>query len=123
SERRFGRMQARFARRFGFKSGRLTFRKAGIWGAVLLLVHSAAAPAFALPTGGTVTQGSGTIETVGGHMDVTQTSEKLVIDWNTFDIAAGESVEFHQPGPQAVALNRVLDVEPSEIFGKLDANG
>jgi len=76
-----------------------------------------------LPTGGVITAGSGSITTSGSAMTVNQASQKLVADWNTFNIGSEASVAFQQPGATAAALNRIHDLNPSEIMGHLTANG
>jgi filamentous hemagglutinin family protein len=45
------------------------------------------------------------------------------INWQSFGIAAGQTVQFVQPSRSAVALNRVTGAEPSAILGRLSANG
>ncbi|MGB8601193.1 MAG: GLUG motif-containing protein [Rhizomicrobium sp.] len=83
-----------------------------------------AVPAHALPTGGTIVQGSGNITQTGSTaLNITQTSPKLVIDWNSFNIAAGETVLFVQPDQLMQVLNRVSGSAASVILGKLNANG
>jgi filamentous hemagglutinin family protein len=47
----------------------------------------------------------------------------MAIDWASFSIGSNASVTFDQPGPGAIALNRVLGSSRSEIYGKLNANG
>ena len=57
-------------------------------------------------------------------MIVNQSTSSAVINWNTFNIRANESVRFNQPGASSVALNRVTGgLGPSEIMGSLTANG
>ena len=82
-----------------------------------------AALAGTLPTGGTVTQGSGRITTSGGTMVIDQHSERLITDWQTFSIGASQTVRFVQPDANAVALNRVIGGDPSSILGHLSGNG
>lgn len=82
-----------------------------------------AAAANAAPTGGAISAGSGNIASNGAVTTITQGSDKLAINWNSFNIAAGESVNFVQPSREAIALNRVLGSGASEIFGNLNANG
>ncbi|MCD6060190.1 MAG: filamentous hemagglutinin family outer membrane protein [Moraxellaceae bacterium] len=96
------------------------FHRSALGAAVLLALASAAQ---ALPQDGSVIAGSGSIGTAGNAMTVTQHTQKLIIDWQGFGIAAGESVQFIQPGSDAVALNRVLGNNASAIFGSLSANG
>src|SRR5512133_4256573 len=79
--------------------------------------------AFALPTGGQVSAGAGSIGQSGSAMTIRQSSEKLAINWQSFGIGANETVNFSQPSAGAIALNRVLGSDPSAIYGKLNANG
>ena len=82
-------------------------------------------PAAAGPEGGSVVGGSATIQGQGGPaVTVNQSSGSAVINWNTFNIRANESVRFNQPSASSVALNRVVGgLGPSEIMGSLTANG
>ena len=80
--------------------------------------------AMAGPTGGTVVGGQGTISAPSSTTTVIdQASQNLQVNWNTFNVAANENVQFHQPSSSAVAYNRILDQNPSQIFGRIDANG
>ena len=54
---------------------------------------------------------------------INQSTSSLAIDWQSFDLAAGESVRFNQPSSSSVALNRVINGSPTSIFGRIDANG
>lgn len=84
----------------------------------------AGAPALdRLPTGGNVKQGDASIATSGSRMDVVQRTDRAVIEWTSFDIGRDARVNFAQPGAGSVVLNRVLDSQPSQIFGGLTANG
>ena len=75
-------------------------------------------------TGGTVVGGSATIaNTAPGHVTVTQSTNRGVIDWRSFSIGAGERVDFLQPGTSSVTLNRVTGPDPSVIAGRLTATG
>ncbi|MHB1183770.1 MAG: YDG domain-containing protein [Desulfobulbia bacterium] len=90
---------------------------------VLTLALAFPACALALPDGGQISAGSGNIGQNGTTLTVTQTSPKLAINWQGFNISQGETVNFNQPGAGAVALNRVLGQAPSQILGNLRANG
>lgn len=90
---------------------------------VLTLALAFPACALALPDGGQISAGSGNIGQNGTTLTVTQTSPKLAINWQGFNISQGETVHFNQPGAGAVALNRVLGQAPSQILGNLRANG
>lgn len=82
-----------------------------------------AAGAQAAPTGGVVVAGEGLIDQSGLETTITQNTERLAIDWASFNVRADERVQFIQPGETSVALNRILGNEASQIFGRLDANG
>jgi len=82
------------------------------------------ADAFAQqPTGGVVSAGSARINSGANGMLINQSSANVLIDWQSFNIGAGQSVRFVQPGSASVALNRVLGSDPSSILGNLSANG
>ena len=92
--------------------------------ALALALALAPAPAFANPEGGRVAAGEATIAGEGtARVLVTQTSERALIDWQRFSIGAGETTRFLQPGANALAANRVVGGDPSEILGTLEANG
>jgi len=75
---------------------------------------------YALPQGGQVVAGTGSIGTLGGdQMNITG-SGNVAIDWNSFNVAQGESVKFS--GMQAV-LNYVTGNTKSEIFGNISGSG
>lgn len=95
-------------------------------GAVMAASLVLAGSAFAadLPTGGQVVSGSGSINQPNAQqMVIDQASNKLAIDWQSFDIGSGNKVTFNQPGTDSIALNRVLGADGSKIMGQLDANG
>ncbi|MDD3466396.1 MAG: SBBP repeat-containing protein [Campylobacterales bacterium] len=85
------------------------------------LIH--AAPAVnTLPTGGTVASGSATISQNANAMNIVQTTDKVILNWQSFSIGQNASVNFAQPSSSSIALNRVSG-GVSEIFGSLSANG
>ncbi|MCZ8073231.1 MAG: filamentous hemagglutinin N-terminal domain-containing protein, partial [Paucibacter sp.] len=80
--------------------------------------------ASATPQGGTVTAGTATILTPkAGQMEIRQGSNAASIAWRSFSIGANESLRIVQPSSQAVLVNRVIGDDPSQILGRLDANG
>ncbi|SVD22425.1 uncharacterized protein METZ01_LOCUS375279, partial [marine metagenome] len=42
--------------------------------------------AYALPQGGTISSGAGTIDTSGSSLTVNQTTSKIIINWESFSI-------------------------------------
>jgi filamentous hemagglutinin family protein len=90
--------------------------------------HAQAPPAInQLPTGGSVVRGTATIQQTAtaqaAAMTVNQTSQRAVVNWNTFNVGSAASVNFVQPNAQAITLNRVNDSNPSQIFGRMTSNG
>lgn len=79
--------------------------------------------ALALPSGQNIVAGRGDISSNGQNMTINQHSDKLITQWDNFSVGGNESVTFHQPGSNSVALNRVVGVNGSDIQGRLDANG
>ena len=78
---------------------------------------------YALPSGGVVSAGSASIAGGPGTTTITQSSQNVAINWQSFSIGATEAVRFVQPNSSSVALNRVLGSDPSNILGSLSANG
>jgi len=56
-------------------------------------------------------------------LTITQTTPSVILDWNSFNIAAGNTVQFKQPSSTSVALNDIHQQDASQIFGVLKANG
>lgn len=77
----------------------------------------------AAPQGGDVVKGQASINQSGKTTTVTQTTQKVAIDWQTFDVSADETVKFIQPSQQAVALNSVVGNGASQILGRIESNG
>jgi filamentous hemagglutinin family protein len=74
--------------------------------------------------GGQVVQGGATITNPNSTTtQINQTTDRTVINWNSFSIASGNQVIFSQPSSSSVALNRVVGQDPSVILGHLEANG
>lgn len=100
------------------------FRAMLLAGVSLLPFAAAAQPApNTLPTGGSVASGAASIATTANQMNVTQSTQQAIINWQTFSIGSNAQVNFIQPNASSVALNRVMTAVPSEIYGKLTANG
>ncbi|MES2717024.1 MAG: autotransporter-associated beta strand repeat-containing protein [Pseudomonadota bacterium] len=92
--------------------------------ALAAALATGALPALALPTGAQLRFGQAQVQQTGAQqLDIRQTSPRAGLDWTGFSIAAGERVRIHQPGRDAVLLNRVTGSDPSLIFGSLQSNG
>ena len=80
--------------------------------------------ALALPQGGTVVAGNATISHPSSTTElIRQSTDKAIIDWKSFSIAAGEKVRFAQPSDTSITLNRVTGYDPSYILGQMSSNG
>ena len=73
--------------------------------------------AFALPQNGQVTAGKGTIAQNGTTMTINQATQKMGVNWNSYNIAKNETVKYQQPNAGSIALNRVTGNNPSSIYG------
>src|SRR6202165_932598 len=84
------------------------------------IMAAAANPLGSQVVGGTANvQGQGT-----SAVTVTQSTDKAIINWQTFNIGSGETTRFVQPGSSSVTLNRVTgSLGPSFLDGTLTANG
>lgn len=80
-------------------------------------------PAQQLPTGGVVSSGQATISQSGNTLNINQTSQRAVVDWTSFNVGTQGQVNFQQPNAQSATLNRVNDINPSQILGRITAPG
>ncbi|MFZ3308599.1 MAG: filamentous hemagglutinin N-terminal domain-containing protein, partial [Xanthobacteraceae bacterium] len=85
------------------------------------------APAFAgnvLPTGGSVASGGvNVVQPNATTLNVNQSTNQAIINWNTFSVGRGDTVNFKQPGASSSTLNRVTSSTPSWIAGVINAPG
>jgi filamentous hemagglutinin family protein len=75
------------------------------------------------PTGGQVVSGGASWGQNGSTFTVNQTSQRVILNWQSFSIGQGELTQFVQPSATSAALNRVVGDNLSEIMGTLKANG
>jgi filamentous hemagglutinin family protein len=78
---------------------------------------------YGLPVGGQVNAGQANISSTAMQTTIDQTSQRAVIDWDSFNVGSNETVQFVQPSSSAIALNRIHDSGTSAIDGQLLANG
>jgi filamentous hemagglutinin family protein len=79
--------------------------------------------AQAAPVGGQVISGAGSISQAGAVTTIAQSSQNLSLNWQGFNVAAQETVNFVQPSAAAIAVNRIFDTNGSQILGRINANG
>ena len=97
------------------KNGKISLVVSALLGSVQI--------SFAAPSDGVVTSGSAHIVQNGSVTNINQSSSKASINWRTFSIASGETVNFNQPNVNSITLNRIIGNEKSIINGALNANG
>jgi filamentous hemagglutinin family protein len=76
-----------------------------------------------LPTGGSVAAGQAVIATSGNTMNINQSSQRAVVNWNSFNVGKNATVNFNQPNVNSSTLNRVNSPTKSMINGAINANG
>src|SRR5579883_2449505 len=82
-------------------------------------------PSWANPEGGTVAAGEVTMSHPADNvLQVNQSSQKAIVNWQSFNIGQQEHVNFQQPNHSSIILNRVNPYNGvSKIFGTMSANG
>lgn len=103
------------------RSARQLARTAPWFGAMALGAAPTIVPAA--PQDPTVAAGQAQVAVNGNLTSISQQSQRAVIDWRSFNVGAGEAVDFRQPSASAVTLNRVLGNDLSAIYGRITANG
>lgn len=78
---------------------------------------------FAAPQGAEVISGTGQITTLGTTTTINQSSPSMSIDWKTFNVSPRETVNFLQPSAGSVVVNRIFDINGSQIMGRINSNG
>ncbi len=77
---------------------------------------------LAAPEGGQVVHGQAAIQHSGATTTITA-GHNAILQYQQFNIAPHETVQFVQPSASARVLNRVVGPDPSRIAGTLLANG
>ncbi len=104
-------------------SSRFRILKGGKVSLVVSALLGGAVIASASPSDGSITSGSVNIVQSGAITNINQSSSRASINWQSFSVANGETVNFNQPNATSITLNRVIGNEKSIIDGALNANG
>lgn len=76
------------------------------------------------PKGGKVVGGNAQISQKGPSTTINQTTDRAIINWNSFDINKNESVRHNMPSSNSAGLHRVVGGGgASQIAGSLQSNG
>ena len=102
-----------------------TFFRLGMFLALLGAIPVGAIAAGELPAVNAVVGGAADIAKNAEQtiMTITQSTAKAAINWNTFNVGAGNTVNFLQPDANSITLNNVLSSSLSTIAGNIHANG
>ncbi|MBR6470896.1 MAG: filamentous hemagglutinin N-terminal domain-containing protein [Victivallales bacterium] len=76
-----------------------------------------------LPQGAAVKHGQVDFSIQGKTMRIEQGTSHAIVEWESFDVGRDYAVDLRQPSAQAAMLARVTGAVPSEIEGRLAANG
>jgi filamentous hemagglutinin family protein len=82
---------------------------------------SAQTASNALPTGGNVAAGTASISQSGANMVIDQSTQRAVINWQSFNVGKEAHVQFNNGS--GATLNRVTGPEASTILGRISATG
>lgn len=91
-----------------------------------LVLGADVAMATALPENGQIVGGQAVLDySQENQLHITQSTQRAVINWDSFNIGADGLVQFHQPNTSAMVVNRVVGAgqDPSQILGQMRANG
>ena len=130
-KKRAAKILQQFAFSFAKTKGTFVVKKSQIFAGFLILSQCnfvvAQTAANALPTGGNVVAGNAVISqtqtATSATMNINQTSQRAVVNWDSFNVGKNATVNFNQPNASAVTLNRVTGSTQSMIDGAVRANG
>ncbi len=100
-------------------------RRVSKWTAMSLLCQQILWTPVTLAAENPVVVGGGAaIVQNGTNLNVTTQTDRTIINWDQFNVAAGHSANFYQPSSSSAVLNRVVTQgNPSAIYGNLFSNG
>lgn len=78
---------------------------------------------YANPQNPNVVSGQATVSTESSTVNINQSTDKAIINWENFNINSGETTRFKVPSSSAITLNRVIGNNLSTIYGNLFSNG
>ena len=81
-------------------------------------------PVYGLPENAQINSGMADFNNPNSNtLTINQHSQNLSTNWDSFNIAGNETVNFIQPTNHSIALNRVVGGNASQIMGNLNATG
>ncbi len=104
-----------------FKAHRRHLRRAVL---ASLVLGSCGTAQSQLPTGADVVAGQAAIAQAGNALDVNATTSRAIVNWDSFNVGAGNVANFNLPDANSAILNRVTSANmPSTIAGAVNSNG
>ena len=76
-----------------------------------------------LPTGYNAPSGNVSFNQLGNTLNVNSSSNKSIVNYQSFSVGSQSSVNFNLPNASSVILNRVTGGLTSEIYGNINSNG
>lgn len=97
------------------------------WMVAAAFVGLPATTAWAQPAGAQAIAGQASLQQQGNRLVVTTQNapgtSHSAINWQSFNVPAGSTTWFDQPGAGSTSINRVVAANPSSILGTLGSNG
>ncbi|MBY0530075.1 MAG: filamentous hemagglutinin N-terminal domain-containing protein [Rhabdochlamydiaceae bacterium] len=91
---------------------------------ISMLSISGIASVYAMPTHPSVLSGNMNISSSSQGTTTYQcTSDRTIIDWDSFSLDPTDHVFFQLPSTTSAVLNRVVGTLPSELLGQIQSNG
>ncbi len=78
---------------------------------------------YALPQTSHIVAGNVTIQQTANHIEIKQTSDKAIVEWNSFNISSKDSVDIQQPKHGVMLIRITQKNGPTVINGRLTASG
>lgn len=92
----------------------------GLFSFLFIMLAQADPPLLEVPNGGNIVAGQATIIPNTGNLQVNQSTQSAIINWQNFNIGQNATVVFTNQNPGGVVLNRAAN--PAQIYGNLKAN-
>ncbi len=95
-------------------------------GSITLFSHSPGVHAelpVPLDPAALASHGQAAAHVIGDSMTIKQITDQAILEWQSFNIGAHNSVNFDQPSSTSISLNNIHQADPSQILGSLTANG
>ncbi|MEJ0099946.1 MAG: filamentous hemagglutinin family protein [Pseudomonadota bacterium] len=70
-----------------------------------------------------VSSGAAQATRTSDTLTINQSTDQVTLNWSSFNVSADGHVIFNQPSRSSIALNRIFQDSPSQILGRVDANG